>query len=66
MKHTDASCQPAPGYIVPVRVAGPKAWLTQEGTVTCDWQQRGIWPTEKAAREAIEKFFDGKEERTIL
>lgn len=31
-------------------------WVTQDGKVTREWSRRGLWPTEAAAREALERM----------
>ena len=65
MKHIPANCMAAPGYIVPVKVGGCEAWLTHDLKVTNAWSKRGIWPTQESAKEAIEAFFGGKDEKTF-
>ena len=49
-------CQEIPGYVVPVYSMDTPAWLTLDGDVTRVWQERGVWPTSAAARDAIDKF----------
>lgn len=48
-------CAPAPGYIL--TVFDGAAWLKQDGTVTREWQERGVWPTEHEAAVALDQFF---------
>ena len=47
-------CQEIPGYIL--AVFDGKAWITQDGHVTDKWEERGIWPTQAAADEAMQMF----------
>ena len=43
-------CQEIPGFILDV--FDGSAWITQDGQVTTEWSQRGIWPTVEAAEAA--------------
>lgn len=47
-------CQRIPGYILDV--FDGSAWITQEGRVTDKWHERGVWPTQEAAAEAMQRF----------
>ena len=40
------------GYIVEIAPGGP--WLAQDGSIAVEWSERGIWPTTKAAQEAMD------------
>lgn len=41
----------ADGFYVEVAEGGP--WLGQDGSVVIEFEERGIWPTYRAAAEAI-------------
>ena len=47
-------CQPAPGYIL--QLDGDNLWLTQDGGITDQWEQRGVWATPEAAQAALDLF----------
>ena len=49
-----AGCEPAPGYILEVAENGP--WLRQDGSVTDQWNERGVWATSAEAAAALERF----------
>lgn len=49
-------CQEIPGFILPISNLEKPAWLTQDGKVTYVWNERGVWHTEKEAKEAINDF----------
>jgi hypothetical protein len=48
-------CQEIPGFILDVFEGS--AWLRIDGTVTDNWGERGVWPTEASARAALDQFF---------
>jgi hypothetical protein len=41
-----------PGFILVVKPG--EAWLRADGTVTCDWDHRGVWGTAEDAEAALE------------
>lgn len=41
-------CLEIPGIILEIEGAVLQ-WITQDGQITPDWRQRGIWPTEVEA-----------------
>jgi hypothetical protein len=41
------------GFIVELFEGGP--WLAQDGGVTIEWAERGVWTTGKAAQVAADK-----------
>ena len=55
-KEPPPGCKTIPGIIVEVHTLLGPAWLTQDGKVTVNWCQRGVWPTEAEANEARRRF----------
>jgi len=47
-------CLPTPGYILDI--LNGSCWITQAGTVTDKWHERGIWPTPEAAAAARRRY----------
>jgi hypothetical protein len=43
-----------PGYIIDM--FDGSVWITQDGKVTTEWSERGIWPTLEAAQEMVERI----------
>lgn len=48
-------CQEIPGFILTLKSGG---WLTKEGFPTWIFEERGVWPTQEAAEEAMSAFTD--------
>ena len=46
-------CQEIPGFILDV--FDGSAWITQDGQVTDNFIDRGVWPTKEAAEEMMER-----------
>ena len=44
-------CIKSPGYFI--EVAEGSAWLTKDGSVTTEWNERGLWETREQARRAL-------------
>ena len=49
-------CIEIPGIILEIR--GGKAWITQDGQITTDWRQRGIWATEAGAIAVLNRVVE--------
>jgi hypothetical protein len=54
IRDVPAGCQEIPGYILDV--FDGSAWITQDGRVTDNWHERGVWPTPEAAEEMMQQF----------
>lgn len=59
IRDVPAGCQEIPGYIL--EVFDGSAWITQDGQVTDKWQERGVWPTPKAAAEMMQRCLSPNE-----
>lgn len=53
-----AGCQPAPGYFLEVAEGGP--WFRQDGTVTTEFAERGLWASISEAGIALNHFLHRK------
>ena len=53
MQEVPAGGQKIPGYILDV--CDGSAWITPDGQVTDQWQERGIWPTPEAAADMMQR-----------
>lgn len=47
------------GYFVEVFEGGP--WLAQDLSIAIEFEQRGVWPTEEAAQDAINESLRNEE-----
>lgn len=52
-------CQEITGYILDV--FDGSAWVTQDGRITTEWSERGVWPTQEAAAEMMERCLSPKD-----
>lgn len=54
VREVPPGCEEHPGFILDV--FDGSAWITQDGRVTTEWAERGVWPTEEAAAQAMHQF----------